>query len=850
MSVTKKFSYLIFLWIIFGISLNTYAQGPKIYPAGELQLALKKMNTVGSVLYIAAHPDDENTALLAMLANDRLLRTAYLSLTRGDGGQNLIGPEQRELMGLIRTQELLQARRTDGGEQFFTRANDFGFSKDASESFEIWDKEKVLADAVWIIRSYRPDVIITRFPPTKDAGHGHHEASSIIAIEAFKAAADPARFPEQLKYVQVWQAKRLLWNSYSRRNGNFSNLPPDDGQYIPIELGTYNPLLGKSHLVVAAESRSMHKSQGFGAAKPHGGRIDNLKHLDGEVAKNDVMDGIDLTWNRIKGGKEIGALLQKAYQNFKPENPTTILPDLLKALEKINQNNTQDYESQHWLNHKKKKLEIIIQQCAGLWLDANGKDFSASPNDSVLVELEIVKQLPSEVSVWKVEVLYKNKSLYTLDTLPKLLVTNELFEPKLAFKLPQDAAITQPYWLVDEPTLGLFQVNDQSLIGKPENESALQVAITFTISGQTIRYQQPVTHKWVKADDKELYRSFEIRPSVMVTPEEKILMFADASTQTLKVTLKAGSNQVKGALIPTIPQGWKLTPTQINFDLAAKGQEEVFAFQIMPPSQAQAVEMSFKVQLEGETEAKPAFGMQNIDYAHIPIQTVFPDAKVKLTRLDMLIAGKKIGYIAGAGDEIPQNLRQVGYEVTLLDDKSVQGDLSRFDAIVAGVRAYNTQDWLKYRQDDLLKYVENGGVLITQYHTPWRMVVDKLGPYPFEISRDRVTVEEAPITFLKKEHPLLNYPNKITEKDFEGWVQERGLYFAEKWDEHYETIFSCHDPNEKPSEGSLIYANYGKGRFIYTGLSFFRELPAGVSGAYRLFANLMAKEEDKMSGEK
>ncbi len=843
MSATKRFFSLIFLWMILGTSIQMYAQAPKIYPAGELQLALKKMNTLGSVLYLAAHPDDENTALLALLANGRMLRTAYLSLTRGDGGQNLIGPEQRELMGLIRTQELLQARRTDGGEQFFTRANDFGFSKDAAESFEIWGKEDVLADAVWIIRNYRPDIIVTRFPPTRDAGHGHHEASALIAIEAFKAAADPAKFPEQLQYVQVWQAKRLFWNSYSRRNGNFSNLPPDEGQFIPIELGTYNPLLGKSHLVIAAESRSMHKSQGFGAAKPRGERMDNLQFLEGEPMKEDIFEGIDLTWGRVKGGKEIGTLLQKAYQNFKAEDPTTILPDLLKALEKINQNDTKDYESRHWLAHKKQKLEEIIQHCAGLWIDANGEDFSASPSDSAKVMLEVVKQLSDNVTLHSVELLQQNKVIYTLDKLPETLKLNEAFKPTLALKLPQNIAITQPYWLRQTPSLGLFEVAEQALIGKPENEAALSVALVFFINGQKIRYIKPVTHKWVKADDKELYRSFEIRPSVMITPEEKILMFANESKQAIKVTLKAGSKQSKGKVIPQMPHGWKVVPAYYNFELAQKDQEEVISFTITPPTQAASVEMSFEVQLEGDNQASAAYGVQSIDYAHIPIQTVFPVAKVKLTRLDMLLAGKKIGYISGAGDEIPQNLQQVGYEVTLLDDKGLQGDLSYFDAIVAGVRAYNTQEWLKYRHADLLKYVENGGIFITQYHTPWRMVVDDLGPYPFEISRDRVTVEEAPITFLKKDHPLLNYPNKITEKDFEGWVQERGLYFAGKWDEHYQTIFECHDPGEKPSEGSLIYTDYGKGRFIYTGLSFFRELPAGVSGAYRLFANLLAKEE-------
>ncbi len=842
MMLTKRYFYVVFFVLCLCKVATVQAQMPKTYHAGELQLALKKLNTLGSVLYIAAHPDDENTAMIAMLANDRLVRTAYLSLTRGDGGQNLIGPEQRELMGLIRTQELLQARKIDGGEQFFTRANDFGFSKNAQESFEIWGKEAVLADVVWIIRKYRPDVIINRFPPTREAGHGHHEASAILSIEAFEAAADPKRFPEQLNYVKPWQAKRLLWNCYSRRAGNFSNLPPDSGNFIKSELGTFNALLGKPHHVIAAESRSMHKSQGFGAAKPRGGRLDHLEHLAGVRAEEDLLEGIDLTWNRIKGGKEIGTLLQKAYQNFNPENPSTILPELLKALEKIKQNKTQDYESQHWLKFKEKELIGIIKQCAGVWLDANADEFSASAGDSVGLRIEVIQQLPSYTMLERVEVFYGEESLYVLDSLPKSLKTNQLFNPKFKVKLSNKAKITQPYWLEEEPAVGLFQVKDLHQIGMPENEAQFNAVFTLDLLGQKLQYTQPITYKWVKAEDQELYRHFEITPTLMVSPEEKILLFANGQTQTFKVSLKAGRKQLKGTLTPRMPEGWKISPSQYTFDITNKDQEEVISFSITPSAKAESVMMNFEIQLEGEANSQNGYGIQRIEYVHIPIQTVFPSSEIKLTKLDVQIAGKKIGYIAGAGDDIPQNLRQIGYEVSLLDEKNIQENLAAFDAIVVGVRAYNTQDWLKYRHSKLMEYVEKGGVLITQYHTPWRMVVPQLGPYKFEISRDRVTVEEAPVKFLKPEHPLLNYPNKITEKDFEGWVQERGLYFADKFDEQYETIFSCHDPDEKPLEGALIAANFGKGRFIYTGFSFFRELPAGVTGAYRLFANLLAKE--------
>ena len=819
-----------------------FAQAPKTKHSGEILLGLKKLQVLGSVLYIAAHPDDENTAMLAYLSNDRLYRTGYLSLTRGDGGQNLIGKEQRELMGLIRTQELLQARRIDGAEQFFTRANDFGYSKNAKEAKAIWDEDKVFADVIWVIRNFKPDVIITRFPPNRNAGHGHHEASAMFAIETFKAAADPKRYPEQLKYVQPWQVKRVMWNSYSRRNGRFSNLPPEGMENIQLEIGTYNPLLGKSHGVIAAESRSMHKSQGFGASKPRGERYDNLSLLAGDVPEKELFEEINTTWNRIPNSSKILTPLQKAYQDFSPENPHLIIPHLSAAYQAIDDYPNPEPNISYWLNLKKNEIKDLISACLGLWLEANGTTYSISPGDSLLLNLEAVNRSPLSVTLNAITILdQQNRTLATLDKLPQDLENKKLFRPGLKILVPQNMPLTQPYWLVQQPLKGLFQVNNQKKIGLPENPAALKAHFEIQVEGKTFTYERPVTHKWTKPDEGELYRNLEVTPEVMVNFDENLMIFGTNSPKELKVTLKAGKANVEGTIRPELGVGWKIEPQVFTFNIKQKDAEEIVIFQITPPSSASESELKILLKTKEQSTPSLAKGVHRINYPHIPIQTIFPDAKANLKKLDIQTTGTNIGYIQGAGDDIPRSLRQIGFQVTELKEKDLEEDLSKYDAIVAGVRAYNTQSWLKQDQEKLMEYVKNGGVYVVQYQTSFRLVTQDIGPYPIKLGRSRVSVEEAPIEFLDKNHPILNSPNKITQKDFDNWIQERGLYFAREWDDQYQPVFASNDPGEDVQKGSLLYTNYGEGRFIYTGLSFFRELPAGVTGAYRLFVNLISK---------
>ncbi|WP_035727361.1 PIG-L family deacetylase [Eisenibacter elegans] len=826
------------------------AQAPEQLHAGELLLALKKMNTLGSVLYWAAHPDDENTAAIAYFANDRKLRTGYLSLTRGDGGQNLIGAEQGALLGLIRTQELLQARRTDRGEQFFTRANDFGFSKHAEETFEKWDREQVLADAVWVIRQFRPDVIITRFPPNREAGHGHHEASAILALEAFEAAADPTRFPEQLAYVQPWQAKRVLWNAYSRRRGQFTNIPPDSTLHTyPVDLGRYSPLLGKSYQEIAAESRSMHKSQGFGSAKTRGERIDHFVHMKGDVADGDMFEGIDLTWERLPNSQAIANSLAQAVNAFDPEQPEAVLPFLLQAsaaMETYLRASNVQPEAQYWIQYKKQALEDLILQCAGLWCEANAQTFAVSNKDSLKLSVEVFQGNNAEVMVQRIDFedatgkIIPEWSLSATQTKLPTLRQGQQWKHLHQVWLEQ-FPITQPYWLRSPTTNGLFDVKEQQLIGLPENLPPLTAIFTLQLQGRSLQIRRPITYKWVRPDEGELYRPLEITPELMVSLDHPVYAFANEQAQQINLTLKSGRAKVKGILQLELPTGWRAEPAELRFDINEKDVELPLSFRLYPPSRAQEGGLRIWVALEGQAPV-PAYGYTSLEYRHIPTQTLFPACEAKVLRLDLQIVGQQIGYIQGAGDNIPTYLRQVGYQVTELQEAELKGDLQQYDAIVVGVRTFNISGRRnKYYHPKLLEYVRQGGTLLMQYHTSYEMKVDSLGPFPFEISRgDRVTVEEAPVEILHPEHKLMNYPNKITYADFEAWVQERGLYFAKTWDKRYTALLSTADPNEESLSGGLLYTNYGKGQFIYTGYAFFRQLPAGVGGAYRLFANLIA----------
>ncbi|GAB4054115.1 PIG-L family deacetylase [Spirosoma litoris] len=830
--------------LLLGLSLSSalVAQVPygpiKPTPSSEILSNLKKLNVLGTVLYVAAHPDDENTLLLAYLAKDRLVRTGYLSLTRGDGGQNLIGPEQGENIGVIRTQELLAARRVDGPDQFFSRAYDFGFSKSTNEAVRTWGQDKVLADVVWMIRKYQPDVIITRFPPDARAGHGHHSASGFLAEEAFKISNDPTKFPEQLAFVKPWQAKRIFWNMFIP--GAFlSNKKPDEaGNLVGVETGLYNPLLGKSYGEIASESRSQHKSQGFGVAPNRGEKVDYFLLKGGDPVQKDPLEGIDISWKRVKNSDAVQSLVTQTIASFRPDQPAASVPALVQLYGAISKLDTTNI----YVKAKRQEVQTLLQQCLGLWFETNPADYAATPGETIKISTNVVNRVNAPVKLVSIHYSTGKDTTLNLALKPNDVI---LFPTTLA--IPKTQPISQPYWLEKPIDKGLFQVDNQQLIGLPENPAAVTASYTFEIGGQSFTYSRPVVYKSTDPVDGEIYRPFIIQPAVTANLTERVYVFADNTAKTAEIVVKAGQANQVGTLKLDVPTGWRVEPASAPFSLTNKGDEQRITFSLSPTAQAKDGKLQAIM-----TTASGTFttGLRLVAYKHIPTQTLFPPASAKLVKLDVKVTAKNIGYIVGAGDEVPAALQQMGCRVTLLGPNDLIGNLSGYDAIVVGVRAYNTNSWMARAQPQLMDYVKNGGTMIVQYVTPVNSFfrneapLPQLGPYPFKVVNERVTEEDAPMNFINPQHPLLNYPNKITAADFSGWIQERGIYFAQDWDKAYEPIFSANDQNEAPKQGSLIYAKYGKGHFMYTGLVFFRELPAGVPGAYRLFANMISAASD------
>ena len=812
----------IFFSLVLFLSLPANAQKIETPHAGELQIALHKLNVLGSVLYVAAHPDDENTAALAYFSKGRKYRTAYLSFTRGDGGQNLIGPEKGAEIGIIRTQELLAARRVDGAEQYFTRAIDFGYSKTAEETLEFWEGEEILADLVWVIRKFRPDVIITRFSTEGSSGHGHHTASGRLIAEAFHAAADPQRFPEQLKYTGPWKAERLYWNSWRPRDEETRELQR-------IDTGEYDPLLGRSYAEMAAESRSNHKSQGFGSIGRRGTQYDYFRLVAGSPASSDLFDGIDTSWKRMPGGRKMESLLERVIQSFDPRHPSGSLPGLVEAL-----NEMERLDDSYWKSVKKQELMQIIRACAGLWMEAIADDYAVSPGDTIGITTTVINRSDFPFRLEKIGV----PGLDEGSVLDKPLANNEPQSASHTIAIPGDFPISQPYWLKVEPKKGLFRTTEQRVIGDAENPPSMVVLVRLSAAGAFLDYTLPVLYRWRDRVDGELYRNLEIRPPVTIQIKDKVSIFPGDESKRIQVKIKSHASNIAGSVRIEGSQDWRVSPRAIPFAIASKYGEEEFTFIVEPPRTSAEAVLKAVADLNGK---RIETALVEIAYPHIHRQVYFPESRIKVVKLDIERHGKKLGYIMGAGDEVAAGLRNLGFEVIELSDEMLEKeDLSRFDAIITGIRAYNTRGRLKHTQKRLLQYVADGGTLIVQYNVSRGLVTENIGPYPLTIGQDRVSMEDAPVKFLDPDHPLLNYPNRITEEDFKGWTQERGLYFASQWDERYDAVLSSHDTGESDRSGGLMVARYGKGVFIYTGYAWFRQLPEGVPGAFRIFANMIS----------
>jgi LmbE family N-acetylglucosaminyl deacetylase len=822
--MVRRFSYLLVVSVVLA-SAFAQPQSPRSVDASDLRLALKKLSVLGSVLYVAAHPDDDNTAFLGYMAKGRLMRAAYLSVTRGEGGQNLIGSEQGDLLGVIRTQELLASRRIDGAEQYFTRAIDFGFSKSLDETMNIWGKEKILSDVVWLIRSYRPDVVVTRFTPTQ-GGHGNHTASAELAQLAYAAAGDPNRFPEQLKYVQPWKPKRLVWNVFRFQQSDRPSIPEHS---VALDVGTYSPVLGESFTEMAGRSRTMNKSQGTGGGQNRGEFVNYFQHIAGDTATRDLFDGVNTSWARVTGGAPIGTMLEDAYRSFDEENPAKSLPVLLRVYGELG-----NLKSDPWIAVKKRELLEVIRLCGGLWVDALASENNATPGSDLKVTVSAINRSSFPFRLEQITApLLKADSVLNVP-----LGNNQPVQAIFALKIPPVFPYSQPYWLAEAPELGSYRVANQQLIGQAENAPPLSVRVKIASNDGAIDLEVPVRFRTVDPVDGELYRPFVVNPPVSVSLPEKVYLFPDGVARSVVVNIRNEGGKISGAVSLRVPQGWKVTPAGIPFEFSQKNENQSVAFSVLPgPGSTSG---TFQVEASaGERIVRE--DMVTIRYPHIPLQTVFPKTEGRLLRFDLKTKSKRVGYIMGPGDEIPTALRQMGYQVTMLtDDDLKNGALTMFDVIIAGVRSYNTRPAVRANQRKLMEFVEKGGTYLVQYMTPRRVETENMGPYPFTISGDRVSVEEAPVRFLAPDGPVLNTPNKITQEDFKGWIQERGLYFSDKWDPHYTAVLASNDPGEPSRDGGLLVAEYGKGYYVFTGYAFFRQLPAGVPGAYRLFANLLS----------
>ncbi len=838
--------------------------------AAETKLALDRLNVVASVLMIAAHPDDENTALLAYLARGRKVRTGYLSLTRGEGGQNLLGPEQGDALGLIRTQELLAARRIDGAEQFFTRAIDFGFSKTSQETLEKWGRDKILSDVVWVIRRFQPDVIVLRFTGTPRDGHGHHQTSAILGKEAFSAAADPKRFPEQLEYVKPWQAKRLMWNAGAFTTEQEKELEQEKNK-IEVDPGDYDPVLGHSYAEIAGMSRSMHRSQGMGAAERKGSAKSWLMPVEGDAATHDLFDGIDTTWNRFPGGAAVGRALSEAARTFDATNPSKTVPLLLTAKKALGGLHNP------LVDIKRQALDETIALCSGLWLDATADKYAVTPGGTLQLSATALRREKPAAEVESVEIDGISQA-----SAKEHGVALPFNEPKVftaQITVPANQPLSQPYWLRDAKQGDTYTVRDQQQIGLAENPPLLRARFRLRIEGAQVEIARPVIFRYIERAQGELTRAIVVEPPVSLQWTRYARLFPSEAAEGAELQVRANTAAAAGEIRITAPSGWNTSPASQRFQLGAAGEESSLSFQIAPPRGESKSVLQASAQVGDQTVA---VGMETISYPHIPPQVLFHPANTELVRSDVKLLAKNVGYVMGAGDEVPDALRQMGAEVALLGaDDLARGDLARFDAIVTGVRAYNTRPDLRANQERLLKYVQDGGTLVVQYIDAQgggpgagggrggrggqegrgaqgngrgqtggggpggagraaALAAFHTGPYPFSVGRDRVTVEDAPVQLPNPDSPLLHKPNEITANDFAGWIQERGLNFASEWDSRYQPLFETHDPGEKPLLGATLYARCGKGVYIFTAFSWFRELPAGVPGAYRIFANLLS----------
>jgi len=814
------------LLFLAGIVLASSATAQQVRPAtsSEIYHEIAQLRNLTNVLYLAAHPDDENTRMLSWLVNHKHIRTAYLSLTRGDGGQNILGSEQGAALGLIRTHELLEARKIDGAEQFFTRAVDFGFSKSADETFKHWNQYLLTNDVVRIIRMYRPDVIICRFPPDSRAGHGQHAASAILAEKAFKLAGDKLQYTEHFQDFPAWQPKRIVWNTY--RFGS-SNTTSED--QFKMDVGHYSPNLGMGYGELAGISRSIHRSQGAGTPSVPGVQKEYFTHVGGDTIKNGLFDGIDITWNRV-GRSDIGEDIEQILRDFNFNKPAASLPALLQLRKEI-----RGVKDKYWRTQKLKELDAAILHATGFMAEATTTSPQAVAGAQIPYSLRVISRASLPVSITANNTTAQESLLHIAK-----LKKDSLYSISRTFRIPADQPVTQPYWLINNYGEAQFSIPHDSLVGLPQTPNNLTVKLKLKVADEDFEVAVPLSFKKLDPVRGDIVEQLRIVPEISIEPFASLLITKPDGSIQSSVRLHSFKDLTNASVVF---YGDNKEMFQIkNLNLKANSDKTIpFTINAAQAGKIGKEEFYLSMEVHGNDKTYDKT-LRLIQYDHIPTLQYFTPAAAKVIRNNWKVTAKKIGFIEGAGDYTVTLLRLAGMTVDILKDADLTdaSKLKSYDAIVTGVRVLNTEKKICYWMPVLLDYVKNGGTLVMQYNTTQDMQTTQLGPYPFNLSRQRVTEENANVDVLLPNHRLLNYPNKITENDFQGWVQERGLYFPEKWDGKYQALFRMNDTGEPQLDGATLYAPYGKGHYVYTSLAFFRQLPAGNKGAIRLLMNMLS----------
>jgi hypothetical protein len=781
------------------------AQQLRPLPSPVVYGELLRLRSLTSVLYVAAHPDDENTRLLAWLARGRHIRTGYVSITRGDGGQNIIGGEQGAPLGLIRTHELLKARELDGAEQFFARAIDFGFSKNPDETFRQWDKATLVADMVRIINTMRPDVVICRFPKDSMAGHGQHSASAIIAEDAMRVCMSDA---------SSWKPRRLLFNAF--QFGNRSTI--SEGMF-KLEVGNYDPLLGMGYGELAGISRSLHKSQGAGTPQAPGVRPEYFATLIGDSPTRGLFDGVDTTWTRV-GRADIGRAVDSIIASFDMTHPERSLDALLRVRRMIT-----SVDDTFWRTQKLTEIDHIILSCAGITADATVGEPTIVSGDTIIVTTRIIARAARPVTC--TEIRFPTGRIRRNITL-----LHDSLWSETEVRSPYEAPVTEPYWLAREPSGALFSLTSEQLLGEPVTPPSLRVGLLFAFGSDTISTSVPLSFKKLDPLKGDVIEELRVVPPVSVEPVTRVVLAPNGSAS---VTLRVRAYRAVADASLVLRDGDKVLATIPSIRIRANTDTLIT---IAAPV-SRSVELTCGLVIDNVVYDRTVITMQ---YEHLPTLQYTQPARVRIVAEPIAITAKRIAYVVGAGEYTPEFLRTLGCTVVeISDEQLLRTDelIANYDAVLVGIRAINVRKSMKFIMPSLISYVERGGTLVMSYMTTQDMSTTLLGPYPMKLGRSRVTEEDAVVTMTTPDHPLLSTPNRITARDFDGWVQERGLYFPEA-DARYDAPLSMHDTGEPPHTGSLIYARYGKGHYVYCALSLFRQIPAGVPGGMRLLANMLS----------